>query len=177
MAVVALVLGCGNDPDRRRVGSAAGEGPRGPGNGSFVTPFDLPRARTHPRWVISARRSLGFSYDRHVLAVDSVVRPIDVGTVFAAWRTRLFANGASLPRDSAIEMAGSVGAQRVVVGSVIGTRAHAIIQATVLSLPYQRELAKATVEGPADSITALVGQLAARLLVSEAGENERVAIR
>ncbi len=143
-----------------------------PGQRLVVTPFDL----------TGANPSLGYLGAAMVelltprLALDSAVRPIDVGAVFAALRTRHLDRGVSIPQESAIDLAVSVGAERVVVGSVIGTRGHAVIQATVLLLPSKRELAKATVDGPADSIVTLVGQLAARLLVSEAGENERIAI-
>jgi len=111
------------------------------------------------------------------LAADSSTMSVDAGTVLAAWRSHGFDRSGDTPRDSVLELAKRVGATRVVVGSVVGTRPRTVLDATVVALPGGATLARATVEGPADSITTLVGQLAAKLLVSEAGESERVAIR
>jgi tetratricopeptide (TPR) repeat protein len=62
-----------------------------------------------------------------------------------------------------------------VVGSVVGTPARAVLSATVLQVPSGTVSAQASVSGPADSITALIDRLAARLLVSEAGSDASLA--
>lgn len=111
------------------------------------------------------------------LVTDSSNRAIDVGSVFAAWRARRFDRAPGVPADSAIELARNLGANRVVVGSIIGTRSRVVLEASVLAVPRRTRLATASVEGPADSVVSLVRQLTAKLFVSEAGESESVAVR
>lgn len=111
------------------------------------------------------------------LVIDSSTHAIDVGSVFAAWRAHRFDRAPGVPADSAIELAKSLGANRVVVGSVIGTRSRVVLAASMLAVPRRTALATASVEGPADSVASLVRQLTAKLFVSEAGESEHVAVR
>jgi tetratricopeptide (TPR) repeat protein len=50
-----------------------------------------------------------------------------------------------------------------------------ILRASVVAVPSAQVSGEAMVEGPADSISALIDGLAAKLLVSQAGEDERLA--
>ena len=110
------------------------------------------------------------------LALDSLVRPIDAGAVLGRWHSR-FSGGSSVPRDSLIALGVDMGAGQLVVGTVSGARARVVVEGTLLSLPRGAPVASATVEGPADSLTALAGGLAAKLLIAESGEDERLAAR
>jgi len=111
------------------------------------------------------------------LRVDSATKPVDVGTVVAAWRSSGFDRRAEVPRDSMLRLAAGLGADRVVVGSVVGSRVLTVLSASMLLVGDGSTVARAAVAGPADSISAMAGELAAKLLVAEAGERERLAVR
>jgi len=90
--------------------------------------------------------------------------------VLRAWRAAGLAGNVDVPRDTVVGLAAGLGAERVVIGNVVGTRAHVVINASVIAVPSGAPLGEGTVEGPADSILTLVDRLAARLLLQEAGE-------
>jgi DNA-binding SARP family transcriptional activator/TolB-like protein len=130
-----------------------------------------------PFRVTGASASLAYLRDGLVellstrLADDSGARAVDAGAVLSAWRRAGLAGRAEVPRDTVVRLAARLGADRVVVGSVVGDRGHAVVTATVVAVPSGAVTGEATVEGPADSVTALVDRLAGRLLVAEAGED------
>ena len=109
------------------------------------------------------------------LADDSAAQSVDAGAVLGAWRASGLAATVDVPRDTVVEIAARLGAERVVIGSVVGSTARLIISATVLGVRSGDVRGDARVEGPADSLTSLVDRLAAGLLVSQAGEEETLA--
>lgn len=109
------------------------------------------------------------------LADDTAARSVDAGAVLGAWRAAGLTGAANVGRDTVVKLAAQLGAERVVVGSVVGTRSSAVLSATVLLVPQGTVSAQASVSGAADSITSLIDRLAARLLVSEAGQDESLA--
>lgn len=109
------------------------------------------------------------------LADDTAARSVDAGAVLAAWRAAGLLASADVARDTMVDLARQLGATRVVLGSVVGAPSHVIITASVVVARTGAVSARASVEGPADSLTTLVDRLAARLLVSEAGDSERLA--
>ena len=109
------------------------------------------------------------------LADDTLARSVDAGAVLAAWRTAGLLSATDVPRDAVVSLARQLGASRVVLGSVVGAPSRVIISASVVVARTGAVSAQASVEGPADSLTTLVDRLAARLLVSEAGDSERLA--
>lgn len=109
------------------------------------------------------------------LADDSAARSVDAGAVLAAWRAAGLLSSSDVARDTVVSLARQLGASRVVLGSVVGAPSRVIISASVVVAKTGKVSAQASVEGPADSLTTLVDRLAARLLVSEAGDNERLA--
>jgi DNA-binding SARP family transcriptional activator len=109
------------------------------------------------------------------LADDSAARSVDAGAVLGAWRAAGLTSSIDVTRGTVVALAARLGAERVVVGSVVGTSARAVLSATVLLVPAGTVSAQASVSGPADSITTLIDRLAARLLVSEAGSDESLA--
>lgn len=109
------------------------------------------------------------------LADDSAARSVDAGAVLAAWRTAGLLSSSDVARDTVVRLARQLGASRVVLGNVVGSPSHVIISASVVVARTGEVSGQASVEGPADSLTTLVDRLAARLLVSEAGDSERLA--
>jgi len=109
------------------------------------------------------------------LADDTAARSVDAGAVLAAWRAAGLLSSSDWARDTVVSLARQLGASRVVLGSVVGAPSHVIISASVVVAKTGTVSAQASVEGPADSLTTLVDRLAARLLVSEAGDSERLA--
>lgn len=111
------------------------------------------------------------------LADDTAARTLDAGAVLSAWEAAGFGSGAAVPRDSIVRLAARLGAERVVIGSVVGAPSHLILRASVVAVPSGTVSGEAIVEGPADSISALLDDLAAKLLLSQAGEEERLTSR
>lgn len=109
------------------------------------------------------------------LADDSAARSVDAGAVLAAWRAAGLSSAMDVARDTVVSLARQLGASRVVLGSVVGAPSRIIISASVVIARTGAVSAEASVEGPADSLTALVDRLAARLLVSQAGDSEHLA--
>lgn len=133
-----------------------------------------------PFRVVGAAPSLAFLREGIVellstrLADDSVARSIDAGAVLGAWHSAGLAPAVDVPRATIVSLASRLGAERVVVGGVVGTQQRLVLRATLLNVPAATVASQAMVEGSADSLTALVDRLAARLLVVEAGEDERL---
>ena len=111
------------------------------------------------------------------LADDSAARSVDAGAVLGAWRRAGLTSQVDVPRDTVVRLARRLGAERVVIGSVVGTTSRAVVSATLVGVTAGKVQAAASVAGPADSIASLVDQLAARLLTSQAGEDVRLAER
>jgi DNA-binding SARP family transcriptional activator len=109
------------------------------------------------------------------LADDTSARSVDAGGVLAAWQASGLAGAALVPRDTIVGLAARLGAERVVIGSVVGTPERLVITASVSLVPSGVARGEATVSGPVDSITTLVDRLAARLLIADADEGESLA--
>jgi len=105
---------------------------------------------------------------------DAGERALDAGTVATAWRRAGFDRARDVPRDSILRVARGQGADRVIVGSIVGDRSRTIVTATTLSASGD-VVATAAVEGSADSISRMATRLAAKLVVAEAGEDTLLA--
>lgn len=108
------------------------------------------------------------------LADDHLAHAVDPGAALAAWRRSKLTNDEDVARPTALAVAQTLGATRVVVGSVVGGPSRLVLSASLIANPSGDVRAQATVEGPADSITVLVDRLAAKLLAANAGEAERL---
>jgi tRNA A-37 threonylcarbamoyl transferase component Bud32/tetratricopeptide (TPR) repeat protein len=99
-------------------------------------------------------------------------RAADPRAVLSAWRRA----GGSPTRDpdpnAALGVARALGAGRLIDGGVVGTAQHVTLTASVVQLPSGRRSARVSVEGPPDSVPALVDRLTAELLAGEAGRTE-----
>ena len=69
------------------------------------------------------------------------------------------------------DVARHVGAGRLIEGSLVGTPEHLTLTATLRPTVDGSELARASVEGPSDSLPSMVDRLAVRLLVLSAGRD------
>jgi tetratricopeptide (TPR) repeat protein len=103
------------------------------------------------------------------LTGEGGLRAADPSAVLSAWRRAAGAAGKEIAPDAGLTVARSLGAGRVIDGSVVGTPGHLTLIVSLLATPTGREVARASAEGPADSLSALVDGLAARLLSVEAG--------
>ncbi len=171
-AVVSAAVGLATI---HKFGGAAPAQPVTPRAGSaslIVAPFDVSAANERVAYLGNAVVQLLGPR----LVLDSTRRAMDAGVTLTAWQRRGFERHASVPRDSAIRFASELGARLVVLGSVVGDRDRALLTASVVSIARNRILAQAAVQGPADSIASLTTQLAAKLLVAQAGDSERVAV-
>ncbi len=111
------------------------------------------------------------------LADDSSARSVDAGAVLGAWRAAGLAASVDVARETIVQLAGRLGAERVVIGSVVGTPSRVVLTASAVDVPSGRPRGEATVEGPADSVSALVDRLAVKLLLLDAGEDVSLASR
>jgi len=98
------------------------------------------------------------------------LRASDPRTVLGAWARRTRGRGDDLPDSAAIGVARSIGAGRLLVGSLVGRSDRMTLTARLLETRRGAALARATASGPLDSLPALVEALAARLLSEGAGE-------
>ncbi len=136
-----------------------------------------------PFRVAGASNSLAYLRDGLVellsarLADDSSARSVDAGAVLAAWRAAGLGESPNVSRDQVVQLAHGLGAERVVVGSVVGTPNRVVLTATAVEVPSGRARGEATVEGPADSVSGLVDRLAVQLLLLDAGEDVSLASR
>lgn len=99
-------------------------------------------------------------------------RAVDPRTMMAQWRQVTGDDGADVSGDDALVMARQVGARRVILGELVSAPGQLVITASVLDAARRGSAVPVTVEGPADSLTALVDRLTATLLSQEAGEEE-----
>jgi tetratricopeptide (TPR) repeat protein len=137
-----------------------------------------------PFRVTGADASLGYLREGLVellsvrLADDSTAHAIDPGAVLSAWRsTRAAGDVEQLPRAEAVGVARRLGAEYVVVGSVVGGASRLVVTASLIAVSTDRVRAQTAVEGPSDSLTALVNRLASKLIAATAGEDDRFTDR
>ena len=109
---------------------------------------------------------------------DTLGRSVDPGAVLTAWHRVKDKSGVNdVSREASIRLGQQFHASRLVAGSVIGTPAHLVVTASLISLGSTHTEIDASVEGSADSLTVLVDRLAAHLLAESAGEHDRLAAR
>lgn len=106
-------------------------------------------------------------------------RTIDARTVMARWRERV--SGDETPElRTALEVAGSTGARFGLVGNVVGNPGGVRVAADIYDLGTGKKVTQSYVEGPADSVLALVSRLSVNLtreLLAAAGQQVMQAPR
>jgi eukaryotic-like serine/threonine-protein kinase len=103
-------------------------------------------------------------------------RAADPRAVLSAWRRAGGSASDDVAPDAAVGIAQRLGAGRLIDGGVVGTPDHLTLTASVLQVPGGRHSAPVSVEGPPDSVAALVDRLTAELLAGEAGRTELASL-
>src|SRR6185369_17167085 len=83
------------------------------------------------------------------------------------WRKAGMSRQVSTTHDSVARIAAKLGAERVIVGSVVGNPKRAVLSAALITAGSGAVSGRASVEGPTDSIAVLVDRLASKLLSSQ----------
>ena len=96
----------------------------------------------------------------------------DAATTIASWRREASHDLMADPIESAWRVAAAAGAEWIVAGSVAGNADRIILSATLEAVASRRTIARASAEGPADSLLVLVDRLAVQLLGGGAGMDE-----
>jgi serine/threonine-protein kinase len=141
-------------------------------------PMDPGLVAIGPFRVSSADSSLAYLREGMVdllatkLSGTAELRSADPRTVLSAWR-RADAAAGDVSQSQALAVAARLGAGRLVEGEVVGSREQLAISAALLDVGQGRVTVRAGVEGPADSLTRLVDQLAGKLLALGAGESDQ----
>jgi tRNA A-37 threonylcarbamoyl transferase component Bud32/tetratricopeptide (TPR) repeat protein len=95
-------------------------------------------------------------------------RAVDPRAVIAAWRSAIGSEPNGLAPASAQRIARGLGAGQLLMGSVVGTPERLTLNATLYDSGNRSVLTRLSVQGPADSLPALVDGVVGRLLVREA---------
>ena len=104
------------------------------------------------------------------LTAEQGTRAVDPRSTLSAWRRQVGDEKSDLPPDSALMVARSLGAGRVLLGSAIGTPQQLTLTAEIYALPSGKRSAEARVTGSADTLQALIDNLTTQLLSLDAGE-------
>ena len=141
-------------------------------------PLDPARVVIVPFHVSGADASLGYLSEGMVdllaaeLTGDGGPAAVDPRTAISAWK-RLTAKRRTATADDAVCVARALGVRHALIGSLTSLGgSRLVVSATVLDATTARR-EQATVTGTSDSLPALVGRLAAQLLVLEANVAEQ----
>jgi serine/threonine-protein kinase len=96
-------------------------------------------------------------------------RIVDSGAMISAWRRASGAEGSDLSEGQAVELARSLGAGRVIVGSIVGDGDAFAMNARLLRVPGGDLVGDASVDGSSAELREVVSQMAAQILSMEAG--------
>jgi tetratricopeptide (TPR) repeat protein len=107
------------------------------------------------------------------LTGEGGLRSVDPRAVISAWRRVAGPSGSDLTEEATLQVARSLGAGRLLLGGLVGTSDHIVLNASLLSVPDGEISAQASVEGSTDNLTGLVDRLTAQLLAREAGEAQQ----
>jgi TolB-like protein len=134
-----------------------------------------------PFRVAGAEPSLGYlregMLDLLAAKLDGAAGPraVDPRTVIVAWRRAGGTATDDPPADAALALARGLGAGRLVLGEVASMPGRIVLSASLADVRTGRPAQAFSVEGPLDSLPALVDRLAAGLLSLGVGERERLA--
>jgi serine/threonine-protein kinase len=128
-----------------------------------------------PFRVAAADPSLGYLSEGIVdllsakLGAVSRLRVADPASAVSAWRRVVESKGEESASDAPLRLARTLGVERVIDGSLVGTPDHVTLTATLLRYPEGRHVAEASIEGPVDSVSDLLDHLVVRLMTIESG--------
>ena len=93
-------------------------------------------------------------------------RASDPQSSVSTWRR---AGGQELARDGELDVARSLGAGKLLTGSIVGTPSRLTLSASMVDVASSREESRGEISGPPDSLMPMVDNLAAQLLAGSAG--------
>lgn len=97
---------------------------------------------------------------------------VDPGVAVAAWQAAMRASGDStLSTQGALPVAAGLGAGLTVLGEVVGTPSHVVLNVTLVDVHTGGTVTRARVAGATDSLAVLTDRLAGKLLAGTAGES------
>ena len=144
--------------------------------------MDLSLVAIAPFRVDAADSSLGFLHEGMVdllvakLGAEAGARPVDPRVTLSAWRGIVGPGDRRAAPDAGLQLARRLGAGRVIDGSVVGSPGHLTLSAALFRSSGGQPVARASVEGPLDSLSILLDGLAGRLLALGAGvESSRLS--
>ena len=147
---------------------------RGRGKGPGKPAIDPDLVAVFPFRVSGAGPALAYLQEGMVelLAVkltgDGGPRAVEPSAALTAWAR----DGArAFDRDSALRIGRTLGAGKVIVGSVVGSPSHLTLTASLFT--GSRDGPRVSVEGPLDSLSLLVDRLTAGLLAGQLGTREQ----
>lgn len=145
-------------------------GAKQPGDSNLVAvaPFQLSGADTSHAWMQEGMVDLLTIR----LAGPGGLKLADAATMISSWRRSASHESGMDPMESARRLATGTGAEWVVAGSVAGSADRVILSASLQAVASRRIVARASAEGPADSLPVLVDRLAVQLLGGGAGLDE-----
>jgi serine/threonine-protein kinase len=97
-------------------------------------------------------------------------RVVPARTALAAWRRTVGPQGEDLTEEEARGVARRLGAGGVVLGTIVATPGHLLLNGSLLDAEAGRVRAEAKVEGTPDSLPSLIDRFAAQLAAQGAGE-------
>lgn len=100
-------------------------------------------------------------------------RALDPAALLSAWRRTSQSAAGDLEPDAALRVARRLGAGRLITGGIVGAPGRLSLTASMIRVSDGRIVARASVDGAADSLPAMVDRLAGALLVDAAGESGR----
>lgn len=109
----------------------------------------------------------------HALEDGDSLGVVDAGRLMSAWRARRSDRG-ELPTDSLLRFAESLGARQAVIGAAVGTPQRLILTATLVDTRGGARLARASANGPVDSLPRMARRMAVQLVAQAAGEGDIV---
>ncbi|HEY8106647.1 MAG TPA: protein kinase, partial [Gemmatimonadales bacterium] len=103
------------------------------------------------------------------LSGEAGARAADPRSVMSAWRHVAGSHRDDLSERASLDLARRLGAGQLLLGGVVGTPDHLVLNASLVAVLDGKTLTKATVEGAADSLPVLVDRLLAQLIAGETG--------
>ena len=97
------------------------------------------------------------------------LRAAEPRTVLSAWRRAGGAADRELAETEAFTLSRNLGAGRLIQGSLVGSSRRLTLSASLLDVSKGSAVTQATVDGPEDSLPALIDRLTAQLLTAQAG--------
>ena len=161
LIVAAAAIQRATEPDR-----LAFAGDRGGASAMLVAPFRVSGADSSLHYLNEGMVDLLAA----TLTGEGGPRAVDPRTTFSAWRRARTSPTDEPTIPQILRVARELGASQVLLGEVVGAPAHLVLSASVLRVPEGRVVTRIRVEGPQDSLGAVVDALAAHVLTSDSSK-------